>query len=184
MLDQDDGLDAGRPAAPIRVFMTPCFSAVETPEVGSSSRITSGLSAKAEATSSSFFSPCESRRETVCRRCSSPKMRGDLLDARAHLGIAGQAREQPPLLALLRHHGGGDGLGDGELREDLHELERARHAALGQLHRPDAGDVVALEEHLALGRHQQAGQQIDQRGLAGAVRAHDRHELAVGDRHA
>src|SRR6516165_3270188 len=44
-------------AAAIRVRMIPCFSAVETPEVGSSSRMMRGLSAKADATSSTFFSP-------------------------------------------------------------------------------------------------------------------------------
>ena len=71
-----------------------------------------------------------------------------------------------------------DRLGHGELRKDLDELEGARHAALGQRHRPDPGNVLALEQHLALGRHQQAGEQIDQRGLAGAVGAHDRDELA------
>jgi hypothetical protein len=79
---------------------------------------------------------------------------GDLLDTRADLGVLGQPRKQPPLLALMRHHRRGDGFGNGQLRKDLHELERPRHAALGQHHRADASDVVALETHLALGRHQ------------------------------
>ena len=62
-------------AAPISVCISPCFSAVDTPDVGSSSSITSGFSAKADATSSSFFSPCESRREGLSSRRSSPKTR-------------------------------------------------------------------------------------------------------------
>ena len=66
--------------------------------------------------------------------------------------------------------------------KDLHELEGARHAALGERDGADAGDVGALEEHLALGGHQQAGQQVDERGLAGAVRSNDRDELAFADR--
>ena len=41
-----------------RVSMMAVLSAVLTPDVGSSSRMISGLSAKAEATSRSFLSPC------------------------------------------------------------------------------------------------------------------------------
>ena len=81
---------------------------------------------------------------------------GDLLDAGAHGRVLGYAREQLPLLALLGHHGGGDGLGHGQLREHLHELEGAGHAARGEGHRALSGDVAALEVNLALGRHQQA----------------------------
>ena len=36
-----------------------------------------------------------------------------------------------------------------------------------------------MKQHLAFGRLQQAGEQIDQRRLAGAVRADDRDELAL-----
>src|SRR5262249_12360600 len=61
-------------AAPIRVRIRACFSAVETPEVGSSSRMTSGRSAKADATSSSFFSPCDSSRAMLASLSAKPKM--------------------------------------------------------------------------------------------------------------
>src|SRR5262249_19915033 len=61
-------------AAATSVFMMPCLSAVDTPEVGSSSRITSGSSAKAEATSSSFFSPWDRLCASLPSRPSRPKI--------------------------------------------------------------------------------------------------------------
>src|SRR5581483_12215519 len=48
-------------------------------------------------------------------------------------------------------------------------------------HRPDAGNVAAAEIYLGLGRHQQAGEQVDEGGLAGAVGPDDRDELARAD---
>ena len=127
-----------------RLASAPCFSAVETPEVGSSSRITSGFSAKADATSSSFFSPCESRRDTRCPAgAHSPKMRA----ISATRGTDGcivriAAENSRHCLCLLRDHGSSDGLRHGQLWENLHELERARHAALGQHDRADTADVL------------------------------------------
>ncbi len=61
-------------AAAISVVMMPCFSAVETPEVGSSSRMTRGSSANAEATSSNFFSPCDKVAAGLASRCCRPKI--------------------------------------------------------------------------------------------------------------
>ena len=135
-------LTPARLAAAISVFMMPCLSAVETPEVGSSSRITCGSSAKAEATSSSFFSPCESAAATVSSRWVSPKMSATSRTRALTSPSARQRGEQPPALVLPRDDGGGDGLRDGQLGKDLDELERARQAALGQRDRADAGDVL------------------------------------------
>src|SRR6516225_740702 len=52
-------------AAATRTSMMACLSPVDTPLVGSSSRMTVGLRAKALAISSSFFSPCESVEATL-----------------------------------------------------------------------------------------------------------------------
>jgi len=65
---------APRLAAAINVFMMPCLSEVDTPDVGSSSRMTCGSSANADATSNSFFSPCDSVMATVSSRGPSPKI--------------------------------------------------------------------------------------------------------------
>ena len=167
-------------AAPIRVFISPCFSAVDTPEVGSSSRITSGAARRRRRRRAASSRPATAGATVLASRCSRPKMPA-ISATRAR---DGRVRRDTPRAAATAcpgcdHDGGGDGLGHGQLREDLHELEGARHAALGERHRADAGDVLALEEDLALGRHQQAGEQVDQRGLAGAVGPHDRDELAL-----
>src|SRR4051794_37253076 len=60
-------------AAETRTSMIACLSPVETPLVGSSSRMTFGLSAKALAISSSFFSPCDSVEATVSSRGRKPR---------------------------------------------------------------------------------------------------------------
>src|SRR5882672_7347519 len=59
-------------AAVTRTSMIACLSPDETPLVGSSSRITLGLSAKALAISSNFFSPCDSVEATVSSRARKP----------------------------------------------------------------------------------------------------------------
>ena len=168
-------------AAPIRVFMSPCFSALDTPDVGSSSRITSRRQRKGGRDVEQLLLALREHARGALQPVLQAEDAGDLLHARAHGRVLGHAREQPPLLALLGHDGSGDGLGHGQLREDLHELEGAGHAACGERHRALAGDVPAPEVDLALGRYQQAGEQIDERGLAGAVGPHDRDELALAD---
>jgi len=59
-------------AAPTRVSMTRCLSAVLTPLVGSSRRMTSGARANAVATSRSFLSPWGRCFAGVSRRPASP----------------------------------------------------------------------------------------------------------------
>src|SRR5258705_2525838 len=60
-------------AAATRTSMIACLSAVETPLVGSSSRITDGLRANALAISSSFFSPWDNVEATVSSRARKPR---------------------------------------------------------------------------------------------------------------
>src|SRR5882757_282694 len=60
-------------AATTRTSMIACLSPVETPLVGSSSRITDGLRAKALAISSNFFSPWDKVEATVSSRARSPR---------------------------------------------------------------------------------------------------------------
>src|SRR5262249_28740085 len=65
----------------------------------------------------------------------------------------------------------------GDLRKDVRDLECLREAqaidALGGQPR----DVLAAEAHHAAARGEQAGHDIEQRGLAGAVGADDREDL-------
>src|SRR5262249_39199984 len=96
-------------------------------------------------------------------------------------GIARQGGEQPRPASETRDDRGLQRLEYREAGKDLDELERAGHAQARQAHRPDAGDVTLLEAHAARGRRSHAGENVDQRRLAGAVRADDRHELARAD---
>ena len=65
VLDEDDRLHPARFAASTTFLIMPCLSPLETPLVGSSSRITSGDSAKGAAMSSSFFALREKPRLVV-----------------------------------------------------------------------------------------------------------------------
>ena len=64
----------------------------------------------------------------------------------------------------------------------MHQLETARHAEAGELDGPETGDVLPFECHRALARPQQPGQQVDEGGLAGAIRPDDGDELTFADR--
>src|SRR5690606_3075447 len=69
----------------------------------------------------------------------------------------------------------------GQVREHRRDLERADDAAPRDLGRTFAGDVVAVEEDLARRRRQKLREQVETRGLAGAVRADQRVNLAAPD---
>ena len=63
--------------------------------------------------------------------------------------------------------------------EQLIDLEGARQPAPRPLGLRRFGDVLAIEQHTARRRLERAGDQIDQRGLAGAVRADERTPRAA-----
>ncbi len=60
-------------------------------------------------------------------------------------------------------------------------LEGAADAQPGPRVRIEAGDVLAAVEQLAFGQLVAAGNAVDDRGLAGAVRADDREQFALVD---
>ncbi len=74
-----------------------------------------------------------------------------------------------------RHH---DVLARRELVEQRHDLEGARHALVGDGVGAEAGDILAIETDAAAARLDPTGQHIEERGLAGAVGAHDAVQLA------
>src|SRR4051812_38184238 len=76
---------------------------------------------------------------------------------------------------------GGDVIDHRHLGKRLHDLERAREAEPCDLVRPRAGDIAVLEVHPAGGRRMNAGDEIDQRCLAGPVRADQADDLALVD---
>ena len=66
----------------------------------------------------------------------------------------------------------------GELGEDARDLKRPRDPAAAARGRGERGDVGALEDHAPRRRREQAGDQVEERGLARAVRPDERAELA------
>src|ERR1700724_642553 len=70
---------------------------------------------------------------------------------------------------------------DGETREHALDLQGPLHSEAADLVRLEAGDVAALEEHAATVRGQQAGYQIEEGRLAGAVRPDDGMQAPAGE---
>ena len=71
-----------------------------------------------------------------------------------------------------------DVLPHGQARERLHDLEGARDAAAREPVRRLAGDVGAVVDDAAFARRQEAGDDREQRGLAGAVRPDQRGDAS------
>ena len=127
---------------------------------------------------------------------SSSRLRPASVSAEA--GAVGKRREPGEFELLARHgHRGGDArlraaeqragrdiLQDGHPRKRLHDLEGAGEPAARRLERALRRHVLALKPDAAGGRPMHAGHQIDQRGLAGAVRADQRDDLALLQREA
>src|ERR1700712_5119749 len=65
--------------------------------------------------------------------------------------------------------------------KQLDVLEGARNAEAGDLPGWRAGEVLILQDQLAGGRRVDTADQIEDRGLAGAVRADDGEHLAFAD---
>src|SRR5262249_16341589 len=69
----------------------------------------------------------------------------------------------------------------GQLGKDLRDLEGARHAANDALMGRKAGNVVSVEDDRASARRKIAADQVEEGGLAGAIRPDDCAKLAFCD---
>src|SRR5262249_36760541 len=72
-------------------------------------------------------------------------------------------------------------LQDAQMGEHRGELERAYQSHAGDRRRAGGCDVAPLVEDPAPGRHEKPGQQVEARGLAGAVRADEGVDGAAAD---
>src|SRR5919204_2769701 len=80
-----------------------------------------------------------------------------------------------------KQRAGGDVLHHRHPRERLHDLEGSGEAEPRDPVGPLARDVMAVEMHMARRGRMHAGDQVDQRGLAGAVRPNEADDLALVD---
>src|SRR5262245_42712596 len=74
-----------------------------------------------------------------------------------------------------------DVLEHGEVREHRRDLKRADNAAPRDLRRPLGGDVVPVIDDPALGRREELGEEIEDRGLASAVRSDQSVDASSSD---
>src|ERR1043166_8085683 len=158
-----------------RVWAISRASVGVTPAIGSSSRISLGSVISARPSSSSFFWPPErseagaSITRVRLSRCARQRALGQL-------GLPASRDASPEdggheILAGLAVAVEEEVLEHREAREAAGDLERAYEPGLGDAIGAPAGDVAAGEEDTAgLGRDQ-AGDAVEDRGLAGAVGA-------------
>jgi len=106
----------------------------------------------------------------------------ELLDAAGNRGPVRfrHARLQP--MAGGHLHGYAQVLAYRELGKDLGHLESARHAELHAIVLGHVRDVLPLEVDRARGGRKESADQIEERGLAGAVGTDHRAQLAGADR--
>src|SRR6266851_2596256 len=118
---------------------------------------------------------CTSRWVRPAIASSSSRTLGSVAGARAALGFSAMrgAQKRADHHVLQHRHS----------LECLRHLEGAREAEMRAGFRRQIGDVVALEQNLAGGRQQVAGQAIEQSGFAGAVRSDQAENIALLQRH-
>ena len=142
-------------------------SASGSPAAGSSMSTNAGSVASARATPSRRSSPWASAAAGASPSASSPsRSSSSSARARASRGRAPDAERRD--LDVLAH---------GQLAERAAVLERAREPGAPAPVRAPAGDVALVELDRAGGREVEAGDQVDERRLAGAVRADQADDL-------
>ena len=141
-----------------------------------------GSSAIAMASSSARFWPYASDEAGAPARSASPTCSSSSMARSLNVGHAGD--RAPPLLA----HAGRAGEGELEVLaqrhrlEEARDLEGARDAERCDLLGGPAGDVLAVEQDGAGRRREEAGEQVEERGLARSVGSDEGVDRAAGDR--
>ena len=170
-------------AAPISVFISAVLLGRRDARCRLVEQDHLGVQREGDATSSSFFSPCESRREAAARaafagrRCGRSRARARLTAHRPDT-----AENSRHCLRLLRDHGSGDRLGHGQLRERSARAGRCAPCRAWPARPGPTPAMLCPLKNTCPWSAPAAGQHVDERRLAGAVRADDRHELAFARR--
>ena len=161
-----------------------------TPAAGSSSRMTSGIGHQDARQFEQLALPAREhpRRLAFERRERDEIEQSTRLFDRCPLLGRDMARPQdvhPDALARLMLAAGQHVLQHGHFREGFWDLEGAPNSAGDPLIGSRLSQILAADGDGARCRFQAAGQQIEERGLAGAVRADQAEHLAwhQGDRH-
>src|SRR5208337_3953843 len=121
--------------------------------------------------------------DQAVRLAGECRERERLFDAATKVGRLGTTEPRAQTIAGGDLGRDADVLEYGQLRKDFGDLERARHAETDPALRRYAGDVAAVEQDRAGGGRDEAADQIEESGLAGAVRADYGTQLALLDCH-
>ena len=128
---------------------------------------TCGRQASASATSSCLRSPCDSDGTTTPPRSASPTSASSSSARASTAGWRrGRSEIRRPVVAL---HGQRDRLRGGHRGEQARVLQGLAHPQPAALHLRERRDVALVELDDARVRPHRAGDQLEQRGLAGSV---------------
>ena len=150
---------------------------------GTMSRISDGLSPASTSSSSSSFGSVASARASSSRLrpatvSVSRRPVEHVAEADVAADLLGDGRAPSARAAMAQMRADQDVFAHRQAGERLHDLEGARDAAPRQPMRRLAGDVLAGIADRAGARLEEAGDDGEQRGLAGAVRADQRGDAA------
>ena len=171
-----------RSATRLTRAMVRSTSSTPMPAVGSSSSSSRGSSASARASSRARFWPYARSPASTPARSASPTCSSRSIGARAepaHLLLG--APEPVARAPVGEARASSTWSTSGHLVEQAGDLERARHAEVDDLLRAEPGDVLVAEVDRARGGGEEAGEQVEQRGLAGAVGPDEGVHAALGD---
>ena len=160
--------------------MRSCRSPRERPEAGSSSISSFGSDASAIAIATCRCSPCE-RLPTSSESLWSIAARSAAARARSRSALVLAQRHGPQVAAADAERREIDAVLDADAEEHARLLIGARQPSLRAFPGRDRRDVLAEELDGAGRRGEVAGDDVEERGLAGAVRAEDGPTLAVSD---
>ena len=179
------------PEARMRRMSSPssATSAGFMPAAGSSSRRSRGPLASARAISSRRWSTSVSSDGRSCARISMPTKLEQCSAALARAARSARRSKKPSRSSVLQRIAAGrasgadgDVLDHGEPREQPHLLEVAGDAHGQHLVRPlGRYSSRAVEQHASAGRRNEPADDVEQRGLAGAIRADQGMDAPVRD---
>jgi hypothetical protein len=156
-----------------------CVSTGFIPAAGSSSRSSRGFVAVARAISSRRRFAYESHQPLPEER---EALLGEALDFLLLAPHSRRAHDRAEdARARVRPRGRHDVLLHRHVQEQAERLERACDPARGDLVRLEPEQRLVLEEDVAVVRPVHAGDEVEERRLAGAVRADDADDLTLGD---
>src|SRR5262245_34054343 len=145
------------------ICMTAVLSRVDTPRVGSSSRV--GSQGEGSGDVEKLLVALRQGAAGRVKLLGEAEQLCDVLGVPTDLPVGRQRSQEPTASAEARQGGGLERFQHGQLRKDLHELEAPSEPEPREAYRPRAPDVASLEAHDSGGGGQASREHVDERGL-------------------